>query len=143
MVYHCFTAFFGNRGHVDFAPSAELTRQVEKSTRRAYQAPMPVDLRHEQAHRLMVSMGLSRLDDPSLWTDHCFRRLLPNLVLWNGIPDYCAPRFPPSPERSIVFLSEITTVCDHPSPQLIGIRRGSRFVLPVLDQKHQVRDDFI
>ena len=28
----------------------------------------------------MVSMGLSRLDDPSLWTDHCLRRLLPNSV---------------------------------------------------------------
>ena len=26
--------------------------------------------RHEQAHRLMASMGLSRLDDPSLWTEH-------------------------------------------------------------------------
>ena len=26
-------------------------------------------------------MGLSRLDDPSLWTDHCHRRLLPNSVL--------------------------------------------------------------
>ena len=26
--------------------------------------------RHEQAHRLMASMGLFRLDDPSLWTQH-------------------------------------------------------------------------
>ena len=41
-----FTAFFGNRGQVDFAPSAELTPQVEKSTPRAYQAPVPADLRH-------------------------------------------------------------------------------------------------
>ena len=32
--------------------------------------------RHEQAHRLMASMGLFRLDDPSLWTDHCLLRLL-------------------------------------------------------------------
>ena len=38
--------FSAIRGHVDFARSAELTWQVEKSTPRAYQAPMPADLRH-------------------------------------------------------------------------------------------------
>ena len=75
-IFHCFTAFSGDRRHVDLEPSAELTRQVEKSTRRAYQAPMPVDLQHEQAHKLMSSMALSRLDVLGLSTDHCLHRLL-------------------------------------------------------------------
>ena len=60
--YLCFTAFSGNRGHVDFEPSAELTRQVEKSTPRAHQALVPADLPHERAHKLMASMAFSRLD---------------------------------------------------------------------------------
>ena len=49
--------FSGDRRRVDFGPSAELTRQVEKSSRRAHQAPIPVDLLHEQAHKLMSSMA--------------------------------------------------------------------------------------
>ena len=66
--------------------------------------------------------------------------------------------FPPGPERPIVFLSVInllivrterkntwrnTTMCNHHSPQPIGIRRSSRFVLLALDEKHQVCKDFI
>ena len=70
-----FMHFSGDRRHVDFGPSAELTRQVEKSTRRAYQAPIPVDLLHEQAHKLMSSMALSRLDVLGLSTDHSLHRL--------------------------------------------------------------------
>ena len=67
--------YSGDRRHVDFGPSAELTRQVEKSTRRACQAPIPVDLLHEQAHKLMSSMALSRLDVLGLSTDHSLHRL--------------------------------------------------------------------
>ena len=56
---------------------AGVTRQVEKSTRRAYQALMLVVLRHEQAHKLMSSVALSRLDVLGLSTDH-------RLLLCNG-----------------------------------------------------------
>ena len=48
--YPCFTAFSGNRGHVDFEPSASSPGRW-KNPRGAHQAPMPVDLRHERADK--------------------------------------------------------------------------------------------
>ena len=83
--------------------------------------------RHEQAHRLMASMGSFRLDDPSLWTDHCLHRLL----LWpsclreaaryaNGdIAPFCRTFL-----SSVVFQGLVARVT--------RIRRSSRPSLPVL-----------
>ena len=90
--------FSGDRRHVDFEPSAELTRQVEKSTRRAHQAPMQVDFRHEQAHKLMSSMALSRLDVLDLSTDHCLHRLLLCIGASCSVFDMgCASQWSPYP----------------------------------------------
>ena len=61
-----------NSFHIDIANSGIPVSLPEHATVRCAEGRL-----HEQGHKLMASMGLSRLDDLSLWTKHCLRRFLP------------------------------------------------------------------
>ena len=74
-IFRCFHAFFRRSETRGFWAECGAHPAGGKSTRRAYQATIPVDLLHEQAHKLMSSMALSRLDVLGLSTDHSLHRL--------------------------------------------------------------------